>query len=87
MFSFKQCELARTMTKDTASDTQINKEYSLMNESTKISVINLIESMLPSHRVPFDKDFENFVKDFSRIATEFSVSPATVFCVYMENKK
>ena len=86
MLSSKQCELARTMTQDKTTDLQINQEFESMKPSDKILSAAVVEKLLQLHDMPFDKGFKFLVNDFTHIASEFYISPATLFCVYMENK-
>lgn len=87
MLSSKQCEIARTMTQDTSSDTKINEEFKTMSPIDKLSASKSIDKLIQLHNMPIDKGFNILVDDFKRIANEFNITPATLFCVYMENKK
>ena len=86
MLSSKQCEIARTMTQDNISDLQIIQEYEMFNDLLKPSAVNEIDNLLKQHDAPFDKAFKTMVKDFSIIANKYSISPSTLFCIYMDNK-
>lgn len=87
MLGIKQCEIARTMTKSTTSDSTINVEFNSMNLSDKITSANEIDALVKMHNLPFDKGFDIMVEDFNTIADKYSISPATLFCVYMESKQ
>ena len=87
MLSEKQCEVARVMTQDTASDTQINKEYSLMPASEKEVAAKEIGEIVEQYHMPFDKGIKLMKKDFLDIAAKFSISPSTLFCIYMDSKQ
>lgn len=87
MLNNKQCELARVMTQDTTDNFQINNEFNTLNSSTKTNITSAIDELLKLHDMPIDKGFEVMKKDFIQIANEFSISPATLFCIYMDNKK
>lgn len=86
MLGSKQCELARLITGDTTSDSLINKEFEEISLSSKITAVLAIDNLLKSHDMPFDKGFKLIKNDFYRIANEFSIKPATLFCIYMNNK-
>lgn len=87
MLSFKQCELARTMTKTTISDVQINDEFKSINLTSKICASEKLEALLQLHNKPFDLGFNTMTEDFSAVAKEYGISPATLFCIYMESKQ
>lgn len=87
MLSFKQCELARTMTKTTTSDTQINDEFKSINLTSKICASEKLDELLQLHNKPFDLGFNIMTEDFSAVAKEYGISPATLFCIYMESKQ
>lgn len=87
MLGIKQCEIARTMTKSTTSDSTINVEFNSMNLSDKITAANEIDALVKIHNLPFDKGFNIMVEDFNAIANKYSISPATLFCIYMESKQ
>lgn len=87
MLSIKQCEIARAMTKSTASDLTINAEFNSMDLSNKIASANEIDVLIKMHNQPFDKGFDIMVDDFNTIADKYSISPATLFCVYMESQQ
>ena len=86
MLSSKQCELARVITGDTTSDFEINKEFEKISLSSKILATLAIDNLLKLHDIPFDKGFNLFKNDFYQIANKFSIKPATLFCIYMNNK-
>lgn len=86
MLSAKQCELARVMTKDTTSDIQMNAEYQTMSDADKTIAADQIDSLLKEHNMPFDKGIDLLQDDFAKVASQFQISPATLFCVYMASK-
>lgn len=86
MLSAKQCELARVMTKDTISDTQMNAEYQTMSDTDKTIAANQIDSLLKEHNMPFDRGIGLLQDDFANVASRFHISPATLFCIYMSSK-
>lgn len=86
MLSSKQCEIARVMTSDKTNDVKINEEFLKMSEEDKLSAAIAVDKILKPHNMPFDKGYKIMTNDFIHIATEFLVSPATMFCIYMECK-
>ena len=86
MLSAKQCELARVMTKDTISDIQMNAEYDTISDMDKRAAAELIDGLVKEHNMPFDKGIGVMQKDFSDVAAQFQISPATLFCIYMASK-
>lgn len=86
MFGLKQCELARAMTNTTTSDDQINSEFEAISQSSKLAAFKEIEILLEQHNMPFDKGFKVMKKDFNDVSEKFLISPATLFCIYMDIK-
>lgn len=86
MLSSKQFELARLMTHDTSSDLKIANELSTISLVSKASASLAIDNLLKAHDLPFYQGFQLMTKDFADIARQFSISPATLFCIYMESK-
>lgn len=86
MLSEKQCELARLLTQDTASDIQINSEYAVLLDETKTVAAQAIDELVKLHNMPFDKAVSVLAEDFKTISSQHGISPATLFCVYMEIK-
>lgn len=86
MPSSRQCKLARLLTQDTTLDSQINKEYISISADDKKSVSKTIDDLLQLHDMSFDKGFGIMINDFKQIVTDFNISPATLFCVYMADK-
>lgn len=80
MLSSKQCKIARTMTQDTISDTKINEEFKAMSPIDKLSASKSIDKLIQLHNMPIDKGFNILVDDFKRIANEFNITQATLFC-------
>ena len=87
MLSFKQCELARIMTQTTISDVQINDEFKSTDLTTKICASKKLNELLQLHNESFDLGFSIMTEDFLAIAKEYNISPATLFCIYMESKQ
>lgn len=86
MFSKKQCDLARLMTQDETDDERINKEFSAIDTINREAATKEIDNLLKLHNMPFDKGIWLLQEDFSKISTKFDISPATLFCIYMELK-
>lgn len=87
MFSQQQCEIARTLTKDNALDEQINSEYQTMTPADKVNSAMQIDKLCKDHNDSFDKALPVIAEDFKVIANTYHISPATLFCVYMESKQ
>lgn len=86
MLVHEQCEIARVMTKDTVTDDQIRAEYDAFPVSSKPEVNNRIGALIKAHNGSFDVAYPIIAQDFLRIGQEYHVSPATLFCIYMERK-
>ena len=86
MLSSKQCEIARVMTSDKTNDVKINEEFLKMSEEDKLTAAIAVDKILKLHNMPFDKGYKIMSNDFIHVAKEFFISPATMFCVYMECK-
>lgn len=84
MLSEQQCELARTMTGDDTDSAIIITQYSGMSSSDKSAAYQALDTVLKIHDIPFDEGIVQFKKDFANIASEYNISPAALFCVYME---
>lgn len=87
MFSQQQCEIARTLTKDDALNEQINSEYQTMTPTDKSNAAAQIDKLCKEHNDSFDKAFPVIANDFKEVANTYHISPATLFCVYMESKQ
>lgn len=83
MLNNTQCELARVMANDTASDERINLEYASLNPDTMELAAKDIDELVKLHNMPIDKCLKIMFNDFADIADKYSISPATLFCVYM----
>lgn len=46
-----------------------------------------IGEIVEQYHMPFDKGIKLMKKDFSEIAAKFSISPSTLFCIYMDSKQ
>lgn len=86
MLSSRQCKLARLLTQDTTLDSQIIKEYISISADDKKSASKAIDNLLQLHDMSFDKGFGVMINDFKQIATDFNISPSTLFCIYMADK-
>lgn len=86
MLSPKECELARIFTQDLTSDQQINDEFDSLTDEQKQSIFNIVESHLKEHNNSFGKAFAVMVLDFKEVAKNYSVSPSTLFCAYIDIK-
>lgn len=86
MVSSKQCETARLMTNDTTSDVLINSEYASMSDAAKNEAAIKIDELAKTYTTPFDMSFPLMVKDFAQVASQYNISKATLFCVYMAYK-
>lgn len=86
MVSQKQCELARLLTGDSTPDAQISFEFLSLDQAKKTSAAQTMDIILKQHNLPFDKGFSLMKKDFSDLSAQFAISPATLFCIYMDWK-
>lgn len=84
MLNNTQCELARVMTNDTTSDAQIILEYTSLNPDTMGLAAKDIDKLVKLHNMPIDKCLKTMFNDFADVADKYSISPATLFCVYMD---
>lgn len=81
-----QCELARVMTNDAADDELINREYELLDQNTRAQAAVDIDELIKKHNMPIDKALKIMFNDFADVAEKYTISPATLFCVYMDFK-
>ena len=58
-----------------------------LNLTSKICASEKLEALLQLHNKPFDLGFNTMTEDFSAVAKEYGISPATLFCIYMESKQ
>ncbi len=86
MVSEQQCKLARTLTNDTTTDSIINSEYQMMTNTDKKAAAIVIDDLLRQHDMPLDKGLRIMFADFAKVAEQYHISPATLFCVYMDWK-
>lgn len=86
MVSEQQCKLARTLTDDTVTDDIINSEYQAMTPADKNAASLVIDKLMKQHNLPFDKGMKIMIADFAKISKQYSIAPATLFCVYMDWK-
>ena len=84
MLNSKMCCLARLLTGDSSSDEAINAEYIKMPIQDKKSAFELIHKISIKHNAPFDLGNKQMRIDFDVIANNYCISPATLFCIYME---
>lgn len=83
MLSHEQCELARIMTKDTTPDKQIQKEYDAFPVSLRAEASSRLDDLVKAHDGRFDLAYPVFVQDSANTSKEYHLSPAALFCVYM----
>ncbi len=79
-----QFELVRAITQSTASNGQINYEYTSLTDLQKEQAGKAIDVILKNHNMPFDEGWRIMNRDLQHIASEFLIDPATLFCVYMD---
>ena len=79
MLNNTQCELARVMTNDIASDVQINLEYASLNPATMELAAKEIDGLVRLHSMPIDKCLKTMFNDFADIANKYFIRPATLF--------
>lgn len=79
-----QFELVRAITQSTASDSQINYEYTSLTDLQKEQAGKAIDVVLKNHNTTFDEGWRIMNRDLQHIASEFLIDPATLFCVYMD---
>ena len=87
MLNSKQCELACKMTGVTIPDAQIIMEYSSLQDCDKEAVLQEIDKLLVEHNQPFDIGIRLLQNDFVNKAKKYNITPATLFCVYMDSKQ
>lgn len=87
MLSSKQCELACKMTGVTVPDAQIISEYNSLQDCDKETASQEIDKLLVEHNQPFDIGIRLLQNDFANTAKKYSISPATLFCVYIDSKQ
>lgn len=83
MISSKQCEIARLMTQDTASDIQINAEHQTITDDKASQIAQDVDRLCQQHDMPFEKGIAVMRADFYNIAQQHHISPSTLFCIYM----
>ena len=82
--SFRQCEVARVMTKSQATNEQIIKELASMTTAEWYKQCKLLDNFLVAHNIPLDKGWDLLCSDFCNIASVNNVNEATLFIAYME---
>lgn len=87
MLNSKQCELACKMTGVTIPDAQIIREYSSLQDCDKETALREINKLLVEHNQPFDTGIQFLQNDFANTAKKYNITPATLFCVYMDSKQ
>lgn len=80
----KAAELARIMTGSTLSDNALIKQVKSTSDLIRQLSSMEIDSLARKHNMPFDKGFPQMKKDFSLIASKYSLDPATLFWIYMD---
>lgn len=86
MISSKQCEIARLMTQDIASDIQINAERQTITDDKASQIAQEADCLCQQHNMPFEKGITVMRADFYNIAQQYHISPSTLFCIYMEKR-
>ena len=84
MFSEIQCNIARLMTGTDTPDEMISEEHAAMLGSNRNVAAMRIDQAVASYGRPFNEIWEVALKDFREIASQYNISPATLFCVYLE---
>ena len=84
MFSEKQCNIARLMTGADTPDEIISEEHAAMLGPNRNVAAMRIDQALSLYGKPFNQVWELALKDFREIASQYNISPATLFCVYLE---
>lgn len=87
MLSSKQCELACKMTGVTVPYAQIISEYSSLQDCDKETALQEINKLLVEHNQPFDTGILLLQHDFANTAKKYNITPATLFCIYMDSKQ
>ena len=73
-------EIARTSTNTNASDAQIRTELQSIDPITKIYILAALNSLLATN-----PRFDLLGEALTPIAEKYSISPATLFCIYMNS--
>ena len=84
MFSSRECQMARLMTGSDATDDQISQEYAAMLGSNRRVAALRLDEAVRRCGLPFEQAWERALKDFRELAAQYRVSPATLFCLYLE---
>ena len=82
--SFRQCEVARIMTKSQATNEQIIKELASMTTAEWYKQCKILDNFLVANNIPLDKGWNLLCADFCNIASVNNVNEATLFVAYME---
>ena len=73
-------EIARTSTNTNTSDEQIRTELKSIDPITKIYIIAAVNGLLATN-----PHFDLLGDALTPIANKYSISPATLFCIYMNS--
>ena len=82
--SFRQCQVARAMTRSQATNEQIVRELASMTETEWSVQCEILDKFLVANDVSFDKGWDLMCIDFCNIASANDVDEATLFVAYME---
>ena len=82
--SYRQCELARAMTRSSVTDLQITKELASMTTEEWNKQCKILDNFLIAHDMPLDKGWDLMCNDFYNIASANHVNEATLFVAYMD---
>lgn len=72
------------MTGSDATDEQISQEYAAMLGPNRNVAALRLDGAVRQYGLPFDQVWERALKDFRELAAQYRVSPATLFCLYLE---
>lgn len=84
MFSEKQCNIARLMAGADTPDEIISEEHAAMLGPNRNVAAMRIDQAISLYGKPFSQVWELALKDFHEITSQYNISPATLFCVYLE---
>ncbi|MBE7003689.1 MAG: hypothetical protein E7425_05295 [Ruminococcaceae bacterium] len=84
MFSAVQCYAARLLTGTDTPDEIISQEYAALLGPNRNVAAMLLDDAVRKQGLPFQQAWDFCKDDFQAIAEQYSVSPATMVCLYME---
>ena len=82
----KQLEIARVMTGSKTQNIIIETQFKQIDQQTAYKSAVEVDRMVKENDLPFDKVFAKVKHEFQRIAGNYKIDPATLFCIYMEWK-